>query len=138
VPPVTESPRAERTAPPSAGHGTTTIRYRVRNGESLWIIAGKYNTTVEKLRSLNALGRSEPIRAGQIIRVPAAVDTVADVPAAKVTPAAPAQRTHVVRRGETLSSIAAQYGVTLTALRNANQMDTQSVLKAGERLVIPD
>jgi membrane-bound lytic murein transglycosylase D len=124
------------------GHGGTTIRYRVRNGESLWILAGRYNTTVEKLRSLNALSRGETLRAGQVIRVPAAVDTVADpgpsTPRQLAQAPAAGPRTHLVRRGETLSSIASKYGIGLTALQSANGLDEGSVLKAGTRLVIPD
>ncbi len=139
VPPVTEP----TTAAPAAGtgHGGTTIRYKVRSGESLWIIAGKYNTTVERLRQLNALSRNEQLRAGQVIRVPAAVDTVAAPrPEARRVEAPPAggNRTHVVRRGETLTGIASKYGVTLTSLRSANGMDSDSVLRAGEKLVIPN
>jgi peptidoglycan lytic transglycosylase D len=139
VPPLPEP--AAVTARVGPGHGATTIRYKVRNGESLWTIAGKYNTTVERLRSINALSRKERLRAGQVIRVPAAVDTVADPGPSprRVTPApSNAPRTHVVRRGETLSSIANRYGVALSALRSANKMDDGSVLKAGSRLVIPD
>jgi membrane-bound lytic murein transglycosylase D len=139
VPPLPEpTPVTGRVGP---GHGGTTIRYRVRSGESLWTIAGKYNTTVERIRSLNAMGRSQQLRAGQVIRVPAAVDTVADPgPSPKRVAPAPssAPRTHVVRRGETLSSIASHYGVAVSALRSANKMDNDSVLKAGARLVIPD
>ncbi len=44
----------------------------------------------------------------------------------------------MVRRGETLSGIAQHYGVTVTALRNANGIDSGSVLKAGEKLNIPE
>ena len=44
----------------------------------------------------------------------------------------------MVRRGETLSGIAQKYGVSVTALRNANDMDSGSVLKAGEKLTIPN
>jgi peptidoglycan lytic transglycosylase D len=122
-----------------AGHGATTIRYRVQSGESLWLIAGKYNTTVEKLRALNALSRAESLRAGQVIRVPAAVDTVADPAAHRVAAVAGSgSRTHVVRRGETLSGIASRYGVGLSTLRSANGMHDSSVLRAGTRLVIPD
>ena len=53
-------------------------------------------------------------------------------------PSASGSHTHVVRRGETLSGIAQHYGVTVTALRNANGIDSGSVLKAGEKLTIPD
>jgi peptidoglycan lytic transglycosylase D len=139
VPPVVET--SSRTARLSAGHGSTTIRYRVRSGESLWLIAGKYNTTVEKLRSLNDMSRGEALRAGQVIRVPAVVDTVADpgpTAVAQVASQSGTGRTHVVRRGETLSGIAAHYGVGLSSLRSANGLRSTSVLRAGATLVIPE
>jgi len=139
--PVSAAEPAERTARVGVGHGATTIRYRVRSGESLWVLAGRYNTTVERLRSLNALSRRETLKAGQVIRVPAAVDTVADPgPSAprQVAQAPAVPHTHKVRRGETLSSIASRYGVGVTALQAANGLDAASVLKAGTRLVIPD
>jgi membrane-bound lytic murein transglycosylase D len=139
VPPVVEPADAPRAARPVTGHGSTTVRYRVRSGESLWIIAGKYNTTVEKLRALNAMSRSESLRAGQVIRVPAVVDTVADPgPAPRAVAQAGSARTHLVRRGETLSSIAARYRVGISELRSANGLAAGSVLKAGTRLVVPD
>lgn len=59
----------------------------------------------------------------------------------KSTKAAKAQqpqtRTHKVTRGQTLSSIAARYGVTVTELRAANGLKNSSVIKAGQRLKIP-
>lgn len=140
VPPIAEA--APVAARPGPGHGGTSIRYKVRPGESLWTIAGKYNTTIERIRSLNALGRNEKLRAGQVIRVPAAVDTVADPGPSTPRRAAPVEaarpKTHLVRRGDTLTGIANRYGVTLSALRSANNMDSDSVLKMGTRLVIPD
>jgi len=126
--PVTRTARARAA-------GSTTIRYRVRSGESLSTIAVKYDTSVERLRSLNAITRGEVLRAGQIIRVPA---PTARSPERGAT-AAPAEsgKAHIVRRGETLSGIAARYGVSLTALRNANGLTSGSVLKSGDRLTIP-
>jgi membrane-bound lytic murein transglycosylase D len=140
VPPAEPAPGGRVSAP--SAHGSTTIRYRVRNGESLWIIAGKYNTTIETLRRLNALSRTTNLRAGQVIRVPAPADSVAvpgpSMSAPRPVPPAGESRTHVVRRGETLTGIATMYGVSLGSLRSANRLDTGSVLKAGSRLVIPD
>jgi membrane-bound lytic murein transglycosylase D len=137
VPLVTEPAAPTVTRASKAGTtGSTTIRYRVRSGESLSSIAGKYDTSIERLRSLNALGRSEILRAGQVIRVPA--PTVA-APVTRSRAAASDQgRSHTVRRGETLSSIASHYGVGLTALRSANGLTEASVLKAGARLKIPE
>jgi membrane-bound lytic murein transglycosylase D len=145
VPPVAE-PAVTRGPVTStrATSGSTTIRYKVRSGESLWTIAERYNTTIEKLRSLNALSRREALRAGQVIRVPAPADSVAPAPkqVARAKPGAPApagsgSRSHLVRRGETLTSIASRYQIGLNDLRSANGMTDKSVLKAGERLVIP-
>lgn len=45
------------------------IRYRVRNGDSLWAIARRMGTTVRALRQENGL-RSSRIYAGQVIEVP--------------------------------------------------------------------
>jgi membrane-bound lytic murein transglycosylase D len=133
--PTVREPAPVRRGVRSTSAGFTTIRYRVQRGESLWIIAGKYNTSVTRLRSLNGLGRRAVLRAGQVIRVPAEADSV--------RPAAPARggsagRSHLVRRGETLSGIAGRYGVTLRALRQANGLDSQDMLRSGQRLVIPD
>ena len=58
--------------------------------------------------------------------------------ASSTASSASGSHTHVVRRGETLSGIAQHYGVTVTALRNANGIDSGSVLKAGEKLSIPN
>lgn len=44
---------------------------------------------------------------------------------------------HIVRAGENLSSIAKKYGVTIHAIRKANNLKKRSVLKVGSRLVIP-
>jgi membrane-bound lytic murein transglycosylase D len=136
VPTVVEpaTPAVTRNARVAAG-GSTTIRYRVRSGESLTSIAGKYDTSVERLRSLNAIGRREVLRAGQIIRVPA---PTAPSPERSTAPAAAeAGKAHVVRRGETLSGIASRYGVSLSALRDANGLTASSVLKSGDHLKIP-
>ncbi len=133
---------AESTAPAvRATSGTsTTIRYKVRSGETLSGIAQAYATTVTRLRSLNAMGRSDVLRAGQVIRVPAPAATVSPAPSTSVADAGqPGARpsSHLVRRGETLSGIAQKYGVSLAALREANGMTPRSVLRAGARIEIP-
>ncbi|HMV84814.1 MAG TPA: transglycosylase SLT domain-containing protein [Blastocatellia bacterium] len=46
------------------------ITYKVRSGESLGDIAGRYNTSVRDLATLNRLSSSTRLRAGQVIKVP--------------------------------------------------------------------
>jgi LysM repeat protein len=45
---------------------------------------------------------------------------------------------HIVQKGETLYSISRTYGLSLEAIRKANQLDSSSVLKSGQKLFIPD
>jgi membrane-bound lytic murein transglycosylase D len=127
--PAVATPR--RRAAPAAG--STTIRYRVRGGESLWTIAQEHGTSVGELRSLNALTSAERLRAGQVIRVP--VPLARTVPPARVE--ATDGKTHLVRRGETLSAIASRYRVPLSSLLEANRLSATSLIKAGSRITIP-
>jgi N-acetylmuramoyl-L-alanine amidase len=50
--------------------------------------------------------------------------------------ARPRARQHVVSRGETLSHIANQHGISLSSLRTANRL-RGDVVKVGDRLQIP-
>ena len=52
--------------------------------------------------------------------------------------AAHAQQTvHVVRRGETLTGIAARYGTSVQAIMNANRLRNANFIWVGQRLIIP-
>jgi len=46
------------------------ITYRVKRGETLGDIAGKYNTSVGALTSLNGIGKGSKLRIGQALKVP--------------------------------------------------------------------
>ncbi len=63
--------------------------------------------------------------------------TVSGVPAGASAANTFSGTVHVVRWGETLSSIAAKYGVTVTALIRANHLRNPNFIYAGQRLVIP-
>ncbi len=47
-------------------------------------------------------------------------------------------REHVVKSGETLSEIAAAYGVTVTALVRANGLKNANAIRVGQKLFIPE
>jgi membrane-bound lytic murein transglycosylase D len=124
---------ARRMAAPTAPAGTSTSGFhRVRRGETLSEIADEYGVTQRELRRWNALGRQGHIRAGQRLRV-----APPGRKASKTQDKAGNSRTHVVRRGETLTGLAKRYGVSVDALREANGMSVQETLKAGVSLRIP-
>lgn len=54
----------------AARRAAAVRRHTVRNGESLWTIARRYDTTVKKVQAANNLGRRNRIRPGQRLVIP--------------------------------------------------------------------
>ena len=67
----------------------------------------------------------------------AAVPSITSTPAAPTSTLAATPLVHVVVRGETLIAIAARYGVTVSAIMNANGITDAGLIYVDERLVIP-
>ena len=118
-----QDPRKQRSVKPRS------IYHVVKRGETLSSIAIKYNTTVHDLRRLNGMSAKSTLRAGKKLKV---------IPGEKAKDRRPKLRYHVVKRGETLSSIAIKYNTTVHDLRRLNGMSAKSTLRAGKKLkVIP-
>lgn len=111
--------------------------YRMRDGETLAQVAGKFGMSVETLRAINGIGARARVTPNHLLLVPAARPTLAaDASLEKaVFTVVPQGRTfyHTVRRGETLPSIAARYGVTTGELKQWNAL-AQTTLRAGQQL----
>ena len=129
--------------------GTTSTPARPRShtvsaGETFYAIARRYGVTPAQLRALNPDVDMNELEVGDVLRLPAGAR---DRNASAQPPSRPQQgrtatqpargsRTHTVAAGETLYGIARRYGVTVDAIRRANEMETDQV-RAGQRLVIP-
>src|SRR5215468_2010329 len=57
-------------APATAGGSVKMITYKVKRGETLGDVAGRYNISVRDIATLNRLSASAKLRAGQVIKVP--------------------------------------------------------------------
>ena len=111
-----------------ASERDTWQRYKVKPGDALSVIARRYNTPLRIIKARNNLA-SNRLRAGQTLLVPGHVDQM-------LASAAPAtSRTHViVSRGDTLSSIASQHGLTTRQLATINNLSTGDTLHPGQTL----
>jgi membrane-bound lytic murein transglycosylase D len=123
---------ALQAAPPSS-LPTWGVHRIVRN-QSLAEIARLYRVTPQRLSDLNHLpgGRLRGIR--ELVVPAVAGPGVVAVVTPAVAPAAGAAREVVVRRGDTLSAIAARHRVTPHALARLNGMDLDDPLAVGARL----
>jgi membrane-bound lytic murein transglycosylase D len=127
----------DRASQSSRSAGAGAGRHRVLPGESLWIVSQRYRVSVSDLRRWNGIEPGEVLKAGEVIWVRDPEGSAAAPGRLAAGQPGGAPRIHIVRSGDTLYEIAAQYGVTVSALRSANGMDRSDVLKAGTKLRIP-
>ena len=98
--------------------------YSVRRGDNLAGISRRFNVAVSELREWNDLGRSSRILRGQSLRLrPPKSDWSSAM-------------WHIVRPGETLASIAAQYDTTIDVLASMNSISDPGRIRIGDRLKI--
>src|SRR5437016_14661732 len=77
------------------------------------------------------------VRPGVMIGEGAPAPATAAVPAGSTPHPAIAGNTHTVTRGETLTSIAKMYKVTVDELQQANHIEDGSKLQAGQTIIVP-
>ncbi len=106
---------------PVPGPGTGVIEYVVRSGDTLWLLAQRYGTTVDAIKSLNGL-TSNMLNIGQVLKIPAATEN----PYFEYT----------VRSGDTLWLLARRYGTTVDAIKSLNGLASDR-LDVGQKLLIP-
>jgi membrane-bound lytic murein transglycosylase D len=132
--------------------------HEVRAGESLWSISRLYGVDVRALARWNSMAPGDVLSVGRQLTVwtpqptdTPAVTTLAAAPtiAAAAAPTAATQLTlttgandqvrqvtYVVRRGDSLSSIARRFRVTVPKLVEWNDVSIQRYLQPGQRLVM--
>jgi murein DD-endopeptidase MepM/ murein hydrolase activator NlpD len=99
------------------GHAVT---YRVRRGDTLNTIADKLDTSAADLRRDNRI-RGNAIRPGQTLRGPHTAGSTS----------------YVVASGDTLAGVAARLGVSVEALKAANDLGSRTALRGGQKLKLP-
>ncbi|MDO6408379.1 N-acetylmuramoyl-L-alanine amidase AmiB [Pantoea phytobeneficialis] len=104
-----------------------TQRHTVTRGETLSGIAAKYGVSMATLREMNSLKR-DVVWVGQRLKVPAKSTVTASTSRGPVR--------HKVVRGDSLTAIAAHYGVSPNAIMQANNMKSSNVM-LGQTLKIP-
>ncbi|MFJ2980361.1 LysM peptidoglycan-binding domain-containing protein [Curtobacterium sp. NPDC087082] len=123
---------------------SATGSYHVKQGDTVSGIASRVGVSTTALLSANKLSQRSVIYPGQTLRVPTAGATAAPVAAVTSAPASTSGSVSSARAGsvkigtgDTIASIAASHGVTVSALLSANGLTYTSTIYAGKTLVLP-
>src|SRR3989304_1728179 len=126
-----------------AAHITAQIRHKVAEGDTLFALALRYNTTVEAIVAVNALPSAHVLRIGQELIMPVGASATARAVASPAPPRAPpaapaagrpaAAITYEVQTGDTLFALALRYNTTVDAIVAAHGVPSAHRLRPGQR-----
>ncbi|MBQ2872492.1 MAG: LysM peptidoglycan-binding domain-containing protein [Bacilli bacterium] len=97
--------------------------YIVKKGDSLYQIAIKYNTTVEKLKKLNNI-TSNSLSIGQVLKIPVGETESIE------------ENSYTVQKGDSLYQIAIKYNTSVDELKKINNLSS-NILSIGQKLILP-
>ena len=104
------------------------FNYTVVSGDTLWLLAQRFGTTVDAIKTLNGL-TSDVLNIGQVLKIPGAGTTP--------TPPPPGNYfNYTVRSGDTLWLMAQRFGTTVAAIKALNNLASDA-LSIGQVLKIP-
>jgi membrane-bound lytic murein transglycosylase D len=109
--------------------------HRVVSGDTLASVAHSYRVTAAELVSTNQLGESDSLAGVEALVIPAAPTAVPSMSSSSSSTSH--ARLYTVHRGDTLVSIADRFGVSLSQLRQWNNIRGTKVA-AGRRLHVSD
>jgi len=96
------------------------VSYKVAPGDTISGIAEMYNVTQDSIISWNSIEKARTLQIGTVLQIPNMNGLM-----------------HEVKAGDTLETISRKYGVEIQAIRDVNELVTDSI-QPGQRLFIPE
>jgi LysM repeat protein len=127
---------ATATGTPSPVPTPTPIVHEIQAGETVYYIASYYGTSPEAILEANGLDENSArlLRVGQKLTIPSSGAVGGPVPGrARQAP----RVIHEVKSGETLITIASDFGTTVEAIMGANDLDSPDLIYEGQNLIVP-
>ena len=124
-------PGSRRATAAAAPRELPTAPYTVKSGETISEIADRFGTSTERLIQLNGISNPNLVVAGTRLAIPGRPSSSAPP---RSTAAPRNAKEHVVRSGESLSTIADSYGLPVERLVAINKIDDPDLVVSGARL----
>lgn len=124
---------AQTATPPPA----LDLIYTVLPGDTLFRIAGRFNTTYPELARANGITYPAQIYAGQQLRIPGAAGTLPSVPPTQTAHTPSTTTTYTVARGDTLYRVALKNNTSVQQLITLNNLRNPNIIYVGQNLIIP-
>ncbi|HSH35856.1 LysM domain-containing protein [Schnuerera sp.] len=102
--------------------------YTIKSGDTLYILAQKYNTTVEAILKINPGIDPNNLQIGQVICIPKAAPPM---------PPCPNGFYYTIKEGDTFYKLSQQFGVSVEAIMRANPGVDPNNLQIGQVICIP-
>lgn len=131
----TGTPQPTWTLPPP-------VEYKVADGDTCGGIAYAFGVSVNSIVVLNGLNADcTDLRVGQVLQIPQPTPTASPQPTSTLNPTEQVQSEcnkaeYIVKEGDALSSIAANYAVSMASIRAYNGMSSDTVY-AGQKIIVP-
>lgn len=101
----------------------------VEPGETLWIIGEQYGVDAAEIADVNGIADVQLIHAGDELWIPDDGESSPNTGGAPVI--------HIVEAGDTISSIAFEYGIDFETLATHNGIESPYLIYPGQEIVIP-
>ena len=108
-----------------ADNNVEFITHKVIKGDTLWSISKQYNISLELILAFNNIRNKDSLSIGQIVKIPQD-----NLSAANHT-------SHIVKKGETLWTIARQYNLTMDSILTTNNITNPELISIGQQIKIP-
>jgi LysM repeat protein len=125
-----DTPQSSSGTAGSAQTGSTDdfLRYTVQPSDTFFSIAQEFGIDPDDLAQANNISDRNLIQVGQELVIPGVTQRDQLIRQGQ---------THTVATGETLSQIAARYGVSMETIMDLNGLDNADAIVVGQQLVIP-
>jgi len=108
-----------------ADNNVEFITHKVIKGDTLWSISKQYNISLELILAFNNIKNKDSLSIGQIVKIPQDNLSAADY------------ALHIVKKGETLWTIARQYNLTMDSILTTNNITNPELIYIGQQIKIP-